>query len=213
MYVRNGMTVNPYTVGPETTVAETLELMREKQIRRIPVVKNNRLIGIITERKLLEVSPSSATSLSVFEINYLLAKTKIESVMSKDVVYVTPDTLLEEASLIMRDRDIGGLPVVEKDMLVGIITETDIFDSFIEIMGFRDQGVRIAIQIEDDRPGLLEEVAGVIAEFSLNISHIAIYRNELIVRVNTINIEIVQKCLCEKGYKIISVMQTNGAAK
>lgn len=210
MYVRNGMTANPYTVAPEATIAETLELMREKQIRRIPVVKNNKLLGIITERKLLEVSPSSATSLSVFEINYLLAKTKIESVMSKDVVYVSPDTLLEEASILMRDNDIGGLPVVEDEKLVGIITETDIFDSFIEIMGFRDQGVRIAIEIIEDKPGLLSEVAGVLASLSLNISHIAIYRNELIVRVNTINAEVVEKCLHEKGYNIISIMQTNG---
>ena len=88
MYIRNRMTANPYTVSPDATVAETLELMRDKGIRRVPVVKNDKLVGIITERKLLEVSPSPATTLSIFEINYLLSKTKIDSIMTKDVVTV-----------------------------------------------------------------------------------------------------------------------------
>lgn len=83
MYVRNRMTINPITVTPDTTIATALEIMREKNINRIPVVKDGKLVGIITERKLMEVSPSSATSLSIFEINYLLAKTKVEQVMTK----------------------------------------------------------------------------------------------------------------------------------
>lgn len=208
MYVRNSMTANPYTVTPEATVAEAFELMRDKQIRRVPVVKNGKLVGIITERKLLEVSPSPATSLSIFEINYLLSKTKIESIMSKDLVTVSSNNLLEEAALLMREHDIGGLPVVDDGKLVGIITETDIFDSFIEIMGFRDQGSRITLDLEDDRPGLLEKISGIIAGFNVNISHLALFRNTLIIRVNSFNVDEIIKTLENKGFKVISVIKS-----
>ena len=207
MYVRNSMTANPYTVSPDATVAETLEIMRSKDIRRVPVVKNGKLMGIITERKLLEVSPSPATSLSIFEINYLLSKTKIESIMTKDVISVSSGTLLEEAAIKMREHDVGGLPVVDAGKVVGIITETDIFDSFIEIMGFKDQGSRIAVEIEDDKPGILARVAGIIAGYDVNITHLAIFRNELIIRVNTINVDCILNALGKEGYKVISVLK------
>ena len=107
MYIRNYMTSNPYTVSPEDTVADAMELMRAKKIRRIPVVKNGKLVGIITQGKLLEVSPSPATSLSVFEINYLLSKTKIDSIMTKEPITVQPTDLLEVAAVKMREFDIG----------------------------------------------------------------------------------------------------------
>lgn len=207
MYVRNSMTTNPYTVAPDATVAETLELMRSKDIRRVPVVKNGKLVGIITERKLLEVSPSPATSLSIFEINYLLAKTKIESIMTKDLITVNPDSLVEEAALLMREYDVGGLPVVESDKLVGIITETDLFDSFIEIMGFKDIGSRIAVEVDEDKPGVLAKVAGLIANFDVNITHIALFRNEIIIRINTLNVDNIIQALKNDGFNVISVLK------
>lgn len=207
MYVRSRMTANPFTLAPESTVAEAFELMRNKKIRRVPVVKNGKLIGIISERQLLEVSPSPATSLSVFEINYLLSKTKIESIMTKKVITVGPDNLLEEAALKMREHDVGGLPVVDDDgKVVGIITETDIFDSFLEILGRKDvNSSRIAIEIDEDKPGILAQVAGIIAGYGINITHLVIFRNELIVRVNTLNVQDTLKALESNGYKIISV--------
>lgn len=207
MYVRNRMTANPYTVAPDATVAETLELMRIKDIRRVPVIKNGRLVGIITERKLLEVSPSPATSLSIFEINYLLSKTKIETMMSKDLVTVNPGTLLEEAALLMREHEVGGLPVLENNKLVGIITETDIFDSFIELMGFRDTGSRIALEVSDDKPGILSRVAGIIAGYDVNITHIALFRNEIIIRINTLNVDNILQALKDEGFNILSVLK------
>jgi acetoin utilization protein AcuB len=207
MYVRNSMTANPFTVAPDATIADTMELMRTRHIRRVPVVKNGKLVGIITERKLLEVSPSPATTLSVFEINYLLAKTKIESVMSKDVIYVSSGTLLEEAALKMREHDIGGMPVVDDGKLVGIITETDIFDSFIEIMGLKDHGVRIAVQIDEDKPGVLAKVAIIIAGFNVNVTHLAIFRDELVIRLNTINIDGILEALGDSGFKVLSILK------
>lgn len=205
MYVKYRMTAKPFTVSPEATIAETLELMRTKHFRRVPVVKDGKLVGIITERQLLEVSPSPATTLSVFEINYLLSKTLIGSIMSKNVVAVTSETLLEEAALLMREHDVGGLPVVDNGKLVGIITETDIFDSFIEIMGFRDPGSRIAIEIEEDKPGVLAKLSGIIAGFDLNITHLAVYRNELILRLNALNVEEIVKDLQKNGFNVLSV--------
>jgi acetoin utilization protein AcuB len=207
MYIRNYMTSNPYTVSPDATIADAMELMRTKKIGRVPVVKNGKLVGIITKGKLLEVSPSPATTLSIFEINYLLSKTKVESIMTKDVVTVAPGDLLEEAAVKMREFDISGLPVVEGGKLVGIITETDVFDAFIEIMGFKDQGSRISVDIEEDKPGILAKVAGIIAGFDINISHLALFRNEIIIRVNALKTEEVVKSLESNGIKVLSVFK------
>jgi acetoin utilization protein AcuB len=205
MYVRNRMTVNPITVSPDTMIATALELMREKSINRIPVVKDEKLVGIITERKLMEVSPSSATSLSIFEINYLLSKTKVEQVMTKKVVTVAPDDLLEVAALKMRDNRVGGLPVVENGKVVGIITESNIFDAFIEIMGFRERGSRISILIQEDRPGVLAELAQTVATCDINITHLAICHGEIVLRVDTREPDELLKRLKEKGFRITSV--------
>ena len=205
MYVRNRMTVNPITVSPDTMIATALELMREKNINRIPVVKDEKLVGIITERKLMEVSPSSATSLSIFEINYLLSKTKVEQVMTKKVVTVAPDDLLEVAALKMRDNSVGGLPVVENGKVVGIITESNIFDAFIEIMGFRERGSRISILIQEDRPGVLAELAQTVATCDINITHLAIYQGEIVLRVDTREPDELLERLKEKGFRTTSV--------
>ncbi len=207
MYVKNSMTANPFTLTPDATIAEALELMRDKSVKRIPVVRNGQLAGIVTHGQLLEVSPSPATSLSVFEINYLLSKTKIETIMTKKVITVAPDTLLEEASLLMREHKIGGLPVVDDGKLVGIITETDIFDAFIEIMGFRNKGARITVDVGNDHPGVLAEVSGIIAAHGLNITHLAAFRSELIIRVNTTNVDEILDAIRQKGYQILSVLR------
>lgn len=211
MYVKNRMTANPYTISPDATIAEALELMRSNKVRRLPVVKGEKLVGIVTERELLEVSPSKATTLSIFEINYLLAKTKVSSVMTKDVKSVKPDSLLEEAAVLMRDSGIGGLPVVENGKVVGIITETNIFDSFIELMGFRDIGSRITVEVEDT-PGILADVSTIIKESNINISHMGIYRGEIgrsymVIRVNSLNVDGILKNLESRGYRVISVIK------
>ena len=208
MYVRNHMTANPYTIAPETSISDAVALMKNKGVKRLPVVKEGQLVGFLTHNQLLAVSPSPATSLSRHEVDYLLFKTSVESVMSKDVITTTPDTLLEEASLLLRNHDIGGLPVVEGDKLVGIITEQDIFDAFMEIMGFHDKGTRIELYCKD-RPGEIAEVTGIIAGYGINITHIAAYRKELVVRVNTENVEEILKALGEKGYQVLSTQIKN----
>ena len=206
MYVKYSMTKNPFTVSPDGTIAEAMEIMRSNNVRRIPVLKGGRLVGIVTERKLLEVSPSPATSLSVFEINYLLSKTKIQDVMTKNVITVNPDTLIEEAAVLMRDNDIGALPVLEDGVLVGIITETDIFDSFLDIMGYRDSGARLEIEVPENRPGVLEKLAGIMNKFNANISHMVFYnKSTIVVRIETRETKEIVRAIEESGQKVLSV--------
>jgi acetoin utilization protein AcuB len=208
VYVRNRMATKLYTVGPEATALETLELMQDKKIKRVPVLKNGKLVGIVTERHLLEAMPRPVTSINRFDVNTYMSKLKIDSVMTKNVITVTSSTLLEAAALKMREYDISGLPVVDDEKLVGIITKTDIFDSFIEIMGLKDYGSRITVEISEDRPGVLAHVAEIIAAKDINITHLAVHMNEIIIRVNTVSLKDILEELRKSGYKVVSVLKT-----
>lgn len=144
MLVRDRMTVKPIVVSPDLSVPDALALMREKKVRRLPVLDaQGHLVGIVSDKDLLYASPSPSTSLSVWEINSLLGKLKIEKIMSRKVVTVTGDTPIEEAARIMAERKIGGLPVVEGGKLVGIVTETDLFRAFVNVLGGYREGVRV----------------------------------------------------------------------
>jgi len=148
MLVRELMTPNPVTVNPETSVPDALRLMRERKVRRLPVIDGHgRLVGIVSDKDLLYASPSPATTLSMWEIPELLGKLKIEKVMTRDVITVSEKTTLEEAARLMADRKIGGLPVMQGPDLVGIITETDLFKSLLELLGGRRSGVRLAVAV------------------------------------------------------------------
>lgn len=163
MLVKDRMTAKPFIIAPDTSVAEALSLMRQNSVRRLPVVdKKGHLVGIVSEKDLLYASPSPATSLSVYEIGYLLSKLKVEEIMTRKVITVPPDAPLEEAARIMVDNKVGGLPVVEAERLIGIITETDVFKTTLEMLGAREPGVRITISVRDE-PGTLGRIAGAIA--------------------------------------------------
>lgn len=177
MFVRDRMSPDPITITRDTTIASALQLMRENKVRRLPVLEGNRLVGIVTDRDLSEVSPSPATTLSIFELNYLLAKSKIGDILPKNMQVITigPDAFLEEAALLMRDNKIGAIPVMEKGVLIGIITETNLFDAFIDIMGLRQEGYRITIKLSEDRPGVLASITQAIASCGGNITHSTSY--------------------------------------
>ena len=148
MLVRELMTANPVIVHPDTSVPDALRLMRERKVRRLPVVDSHgRLVGIVSDKDLLWASPSPATTLAVWEIPDLLGKLKVEKVMTRDVITVSEKTPLEEAARLMADKKIGGLPVMQGPDLVGIITETDLFKSLLELLGGRRSGVRIAVAV------------------------------------------------------------------
>jgi acetoin utilization protein AcuB len=163
MLVGERMSRPPITIEPEMSIHDALSLFKKEHIRRAPVIKGGALLGIVSDKDLLNASPSPVTSLSVWEIHYLLSKLTVKEVMTKEVITVTEDTPIEEAARIMADNKIGGLPVIKKTRVVGIITETDLFKLFIELMGAREHGVRVTALIED-KPGMLAKITTAISE-------------------------------------------------
>ncbi len=211
MFVKDKMSVDLVTVSPETNVLEALELMRENKIRRLPVVENGKLKGMVTQLDLLRISPSPATSLSVFELNYLLSKMMVKEAMTSDPIVVAADATVEEAALIMRDHQVGGLPVVQDDKLVGIITETNIFDAFIESMGLRRAGIRLSIEVPD-HPGVLAKITQIIYQFKANIISLATFAGvregeaQIIVRIAELDsVEELISELEKQGYQVFHV--------
>jgi len=169
MLVANRMSKPPITVREGTGVDEALRLMHSENVRRLPVVdKHGKMVGIVSELDLLKVSPSPATTLSIYEIPYLLSKIKMKDIMTTDIVSASEDTTLEDAARIMADNKIGGLPVLRGDNVVGMITETDLFKVFLEMLGGRQGGVRITLVIPPEK-GQLAKITTKIAELDGNI--------------------------------------------
>ena len=155
MLVGERMSKPVITVRPETSMPEALDLMHKEHIRRLPVVnQHGELVGIVSEADLLKASPSEATSLSIYEVTYLLSKLTIDRIMTRKVVTVTEDTPLEEAARIMADNKFSGLPVMRGKALVGMITETTLFRIFLEMLGARRAGIRATISMPDTPGGL-----------------------------------------------------------
>lgn len=149
MLIKGRMSSPVITVEPNLPIMEALELMKTKGIRRTPVMKDGKLVGIISDKDLLNAAPSDATSLSVWELNYLLGKITVGEIMTRNVVTVTEDTPIEEAAFLMASKKIGGLPVMSNGRLVGLITETDLFRIFLELMGAQQDGVRVTALVPD----------------------------------------------------------------
>jgi acetoin utilization protein AcuB len=140
------MTTDPITVSPDLPIAEALEQMRQAQVHRFPVLdKKGRLAGIVTHTDLLYASPSSVTSLNFWEVNYLLNQIKVREVMTKKVITVKEECPIEDAARLMRDNEVGGLPVVRGDQVIGIITESDLFEVFLELLTAQEKGVRLTV--------------------------------------------------------------------
>lgn len=170
MAVKDFMTKKVIYVSPETTVAHAADLMREKDIHRLPVIEQDKLVGLVTEGTLAEASPSKATSLSIYEMNYLLNKTKVGQVMIKEVVTVSKYASLEDAIDLMLSKNIGVLPVVDEGVMSGIITDKDVFRAFLQVSGYGEEGVRVRL-ITDNQVGILERIVHLIVQENLNISH------------------------------------------
>ena len=158
MLVREWMTENPTTVEGKTQVMEAMQLLREGGYRRLPVVEKGKLIGIATDRDLKEATPSKATTLSVYELNYLLSKLQVRDVMTTPVISVQAGDPIEEAALLMEEHKVSGLPVLDGGKLVGILTITDLLRAFVTFLGLREGGRRVTAQLPDE-PGVLARVA------------------------------------------------------
>jgi len=211
MFVRTSMTTNPFTISPDSTIPDAHEIMTKNNVKRLPVVKNGILVGVVSKEDIAQASPSKATSFSVGELTYLLARTKISQVMKKDPVTIGPDALLEEAAIVMRNNEVGFLPVVQNGRVVGIITESNIFDAFIDLLGFRDIGTRLTIEAED-MPGIMANLAGIFAEHGANITHIAVYRGSsgtstVVVGTHSYNTDEIEKSIKSRGFNIIYKLQ------
>ena len=212
MFVAKRMTANPVIVNPDTSVAEAKEMMSKNKFRRLPVVKDGKLLGIITDRDLREVAPSPATTLSKHEANYLLDKILVREVMKKNVLTICADATIEEAALIMYREKIGGLIVVDVNgAVVGIITETDIFKSFVDVMGLAEGKTRITIG-GANKVGVLHEITGVFQGLNINIGSMVVLvapeeQGELIIRADVDDIEGLTKKLQTLGYPILHVVK------
>ena len=143
------------TTTANVPIPEAHKLMRDRNIRRLPVVdEKGKLVGIISDHDIFNASPSPATSLSIWEMNYLINEIKVKDVMTKDVLTIDENDTVEKAARIMADNKIGGLPVLRGDTPIGVITETDLFKIFLELMGARDPGVRITVLVSEKVGGL-----------------------------------------------------------
>ena len=151
MLVGERMSHPVITMSADLPIVDALNLMKRERIRRAPVVKDGKMVGIVSDKDLLNASTSPTTTLSVWELNYLLSKITVKEVMSNKVLSVSENTPIEEAARIMADNKIGGLPVTRGEELVGIITETDLFKIFLELMGAREPGVRVTALIPEQR--------------------------------------------------------------
>ena len=212
MYVKNRMTKNPYTIAADAPITDAVALLREKGLKRLPVVDGEKVVGILTQSDIQKVSPTKATSLSIFEINYLLSKLTVKDAMTKKAITIEADSLLEEAAVIMRENRIGTLPVVENGKLVGIITESDIFDAFIELLGFKDSGSRITVEAKDV-PGAMADIAEIFKSYDVNITHIAVYSGkgirDVVIRSTISDTSEIEKKLNEQGYKVKHVLKNH----
>jgi len=209
MLVGKWMTCNPITIAADVGIDDALHLMRERKIRRLPVLNAaGQMIGIVSDKDLLHAAPSPATSLSVHELRYLLAKLTVKKVMSSPVITVTPDTPLEQAARIMADSKIGGLPVIEQGRLVGIITETDIFKALLDVLGTRTPGIRVTLAVHEGK-GILAALTHDVSAMGANIISLLTSEGELpgeraiTFKVNDVDPALLRQALDKLNVKIV----------
>lgn len=180
MSVSDFMTKNLIVAQPEMKIFDAVDLMKKNNIHRLPVVNGEQVIGLITEGTIQSAMPSKATSLSVYEVNYLLNKTTVSDIMVKNVQTIKPEASLEDGIFKMRQNNIGVLPVVNGDeTLVGIITNNDIFDAFLKITGYNDGGTRVQLRIPEDHKGILADITKLLADNNFSILTVVVNRKEL----------------------------------
>lgn len=171
MFVSNWMTRKVFVVAPDDSISDAVSLMKEKRIKHLPVVKGDRLKGIISDRDIKAYTPSKATTLDMFELHYLLARTYVKEAMKSKVITTSPDTPVEEAAMVMHDQNVGCLPVLESGKLVGILSDRDIYQVLVDITGVRHGGSRVFVTVED-RPGSVREVADIIRKHGFSLQSV-----------------------------------------
>lgn len=211
MFVKWRMTANPFTIDSGATVPDAIELMQAHGITKLPVLHDGKLCGVVSQLDLNRALPSDATSLSFGEVAYLLSKLKIYKIMQKNPPTIAPDAMLEEAAILMRDTKVEILPVLDEGKVVGVITESDVLDAFIDINGAREPGTRLVIEA-DDQPGVMSRLARVTEELETNITHIAVYRTGMessfvLLGVNTVNTADLEDAFTKAGFQVRYVLR------
>jgi len=166
MLVRNRMTTEVISLTPDQTLLKAMTLMQQKGIRRLPVVQKGKVVGMVTEYDIRKAGASDSSTLSIFELHYLLDQVKVANFMSKKVITVSPDEPIEEAAKKIYDHKIGALPVEERGQLVGLITRNDILETFIEVLGINEPSVRVELELEN-RMGALADTAKIFKDLGL----------------------------------------------
>lgn len=215
MYVKDHMTKDPITITDDVKISRAVDIMSKGHFHRLPIVNDKgQLIGLVTGGLVTEASGANATSLSIYELNYLLSKTRVKDIMLKDVKTIGPDAFIEEAAQKMLDEGISVLPVIDEDSRVlGIITEKDIFQAFTDLLGYKHQGTRFVFQC-DDRPGFFAGIAQLLADNEANMEALAVYHTkgrgtECVVKATgEISVKSMVQILVDAGYKLNNVTQT-----
>ena len=177
MFVGDRMSRPVITVSPDDAVVDVRAMFHKEHIRRAPVMKNGKLVGVVTTTDLINASPSQATSLSAWELRYLVSKIKVKHVMNKKVITVDAATPIEEAARMMADNKIGGMPVMKNKRVVGMITETDLFRVFLELMGARKKATRVTALVSDEH-GALAKLTKAIAENGGNFTSFGMFSGD-----------------------------------
>ena len=210
MIVARRMMRTPVFLDEDDSMKTAMDTLKDREIRHLPVLKGGaKLVGILTETDIKQASPSTATALEIREVYYLLDKIKVKQIMTKRPYTISPTAPIEEAAMVMRDKKIGCLPVMEEGRLVGILTETDILDAFIESMGVRGPGHRIELVLPTMGRGLFE-VLKLLKDFDANIVSMATTfhddpeRKVLVLRIETKSYKVLKTALRKSGYDILS---------
>lgn len=213
MAVKDYMTKDVITITPDTRVAKAADIMREENVRRLPVLENGKLVGLVTAGTMAGATPSKATSLSIYEMNYLLNKTKIKDIMLLKVITVSPEASLEDAIYLMLQNRIGVLPVIDGDQLCGIITDRDVFKAFLHVSGYGLAGVRVVIET-GNAVGVLAKIAETISKENLNIRRTVVDTRETGQTIIEIQIDgeiepgLLKEKLKDTGVNVVSATKT-----
>ena len=215
MYVKDHMTRDPYTITKDVVISKAVEIMRKNHFHRLPVVDDQgKLIGLVTGGLVKEKSGANSTSLSIYELNYLLSKTQVKDIMITDVKTISQDVFVEEAAQTMLENEISVLPVVDDtNKVIGIITDKDIFQAFVELLGYRHQGTRFILGATDT-PGEFAPMAKLFGDNNANLDSLAVYHTkdrgaEIVVKASgAIPVEDMAQILVDAGYDLRSIVQT-----
>jgi acetoin utilization protein AcuB len=195
MLVSDRMSKPVISIHPNASLEDAQKLMIAEKVSRLPVLdKKGKLVGILSEKQIHRYMPSEATTLDAWEIKGVLGRIQVEKVMTRDVITVTPDTPIEEAARIMVDKEISGIPVVSEDRVVGIIAETDLFKTFLEVMGARQPGIRLSVSMSN-LPGEIAKLTEAIFEAGGNIISLGTFygesgsNSEITVKVEGVTLE------------------------